>query len=70
MKRKRSLELKKINPALEQFPHGYAATLIAGNEYDLDDSEHLSSRFVLAPVVIRMKKVKVTFASMITVAFS
>ena len=70
MKHKHSLELKKINPALEQFPHGYTATLIAGNKDDLDDSERLSSQFVLAPVVIRMKKVKATFALMTTEAFS
>ena len=45
--RKCTLELKKINPALEYVLHGYAATLITVNEDDLNDSDRLSSRSVL-----------------------
>ena len=44
--REHSLELKKIDPALKYF-NSYSATLIAGNEDDLDYSDRLSSRSVL-----------------------
>ena len=37
------LELKKINLTLEYALHGYAATLIAVSEDDMDDSDRLSS---------------------------
>ena len=43
----RTLELKKINLAFEYFKHGYAATLIACNEDDLDNSDRLSNGSVI-----------------------